>query len=79
MRIEMIDLRKSNNRNIFNKLQPIIVENLVSNGGTLRQANIFAKNYEWTHLFLIKDREKIIGFAILRHSSFDKHNTGFEE
>ena len=79
MKIDMLDLRKSDDRKIFNKLQPIINENLVSNGGTLRQAKLLEEPYEWTHLFLFKDGEKIVGFAILRYSSYDQRLTGYGE
>lgn len=75
MKIDMIDLRLSDDRKIFNKLQPIINENLDG----FRRSNILSLNYEWTHLFIAKENGKIVGFVLIRRSSFDQHNTGFEE
>lgn len=79
MKIDMIDLRKSEDRKIFNKLQPIINDNMVANGGTIRQATLLNKDHDWTHLFVVRDGEKIVGFAILRYSNYDQHYTGFDE
>lgn len=79
MRIDLIDLRKSDDRKIFNKLQPIINENTVINGGNLRQGALFDKDFDWSHLFIVRDDNKIVGFAILRYSNYDQHYTGFDE
>lgn len=75
MKIDMIDLRLSDDRKIFNKLQPIINEN----NGNLKITDLFNELYIWTHLFLVKVDSKIVGFAIVRYLSKDEHNTGFGE
>ena len=75
MKIDMIDLRLSDDRKIFNKLQPIINEN----NGNLKITDLFNELYIWTHLFLVKVDSKIVGFAIIRRLSKDEHNTGFDE
>ena len=75
MKIDMIDLRLSDDRKIFNKLQPIISEN----NGNLKITDLFNELYIWTHLFLVKVDSKIVGFAIVRYLSKDEYNTGFGE
>ena len=56
-----------------------INESLVANEGTIWQATLLNKDFDWTHLFIVRDKWKIIGFAIIRYSNYDQHMTGFNE
>ncbi len=79
MKIELMDLKQSGDYRILNKLQPIIDENLVINGGTLKQGDILKKDYDWSHVCLLKDGSKIVGFVLLRLSYGDEHSTNFND
>ena len=78
--VEYIDLEHAENRQaIFAELRPIINDNLVENGGTLLQGDLLTKDYDWSHLFVVRDNGKVVVFDILRHSDYDQHQTGYDE
>lgn len=59
--------------NVVNECKSILNENLVSNGGFLRQANIFEQDFDWSNLLIARNENQIIGFALIRNS-FNTHN-----
>ena len=56
--------------------QSIIDENLVSNGGPLRQEDLLLQLLDWQYLITANVDEKPIGLSLVRKSHEDKHNTG---
>lgn len=80
MKIEIIDCLNNDVdiKQLFSECQPLVDENLVENGGTLKQANLINGNYNWSHLAIMKVDNVVIGFALIRLSSYDQHNTGYE-
>jgi len=76
MKIYNIDLTTSSLamfQDKINKCQEIIIENLETNGGILRQSDIFAKDFDWTNLIIADIDGEIVGFALIRLSK-NMHN-----
>ena len=59
--------------------QPIIDENLESNGGTLRQDDLLLQRFDWQYLLVDQVDGVPVGFSLIRKSLEDKHNTGYSE
>ena len=79
MKIELIDLKNNNNLESYKEvLQDIIEANLVKNDGTLIRGDILSKDFKWSHLYLLMDSNKVVGFALVRESTYDQHNTGYD-
>ena len=60
-------------RRIVKECKKIIVENLYENGGTLRQRDIFEREFQWTNLIIARNGNEIVGFLLIRFSS-NTHN-----
>ncbi len=61
------------------KCQHIIDDNLVTNGGTLRQEDILLQLFDWQYLLIATIEGQPVGFSLVRKSHEDKHHTGHEE
>lgn len=71
--IDLFNSKLSDYQEIIDRCQKIIDENLTSNGGTLKQGNIFQKDLPFTNLLIACIDNDIIGFALLRTSE-NTHN-----
>lgn len=58
----------------FRDCQHIINENLVVNGGMLRQGDLIDRDYNWSHLIIAKVEDKIVGFLLVRFSETNMHD-----
>lgn len=79
MDIEVIKIEdKKQLEELFTDCWQIVEENLEVNGGTLKQSNLIERDYKWSHLVLLKRQNKCLGFALMRFSEYDQHNTSFD-
>ena len=58
--------------------QHIINENLVSNGGTLRQEDLLLQLHDWKYLITANIDDLPVGISLVRKSHEDKHKTGYD-
>lgn len=76
MQIFNIDLVTSNlmqNKEAVDACKKIIDENLEVNGGTLKVADIFERDFKWSNLIIAVVDNQIVGFSLVR-SSENTHN-----
>lgn len=58
--------------------QHIIEENLVSNGGSLKQEDLLLQLHDWQYLVLANINDQPVGLSLVRKSHEDKHKTGYD-
>ncbi len=58
--------------------QKVIDDNLEKNGGTLKKADLLKKDLGWRYLVTAEIEDVILGFALIREATEDKHKTSLK-
>ncbi len=74
--LEMVNAKLDSEKfyRVFKECQPLVDENLVENGGSLRHDNLIDRDYNWVFLFTAKISENIVGFSVVRFLDENQHN-----
>lgn len=71
--VDLIDESLVQHDDLVKACKEIINENLRTNGGTLKIADIFERDFKWTNLVVVIVNNQVVGFALVRESE-NKHN-----